>query len=110
MSEEQLEDGGMDQLLRGAMTEPAPDLSTAFDRNLKRRIDARHRQLTPQGRRWLGIYAVVSVLVSILAMRAAGMEWISAAAWTLLPALLLSGVVGIARMSRKAAPRRRSFS
>jgi len=72
------DDDVMDQLLRDAMAADAPQLSSAFDARVMRRV--RPRRLTPMGRVVIAVYIVVAAATAVWLMRDLRMESIAAAA------------------------------
>ncbi len=75
MSEQEMsEQEKMDSLLRGMMASAAaPSLSLGFDQRLKKRL--RPRRLSSAGRMIMGLYAVLTLVVSVWAMRSQSIAW-----------------------------------
>lgn len=71
------DDDVIDQLLRDAMAADVPQLSSAFDIRVMRRV--RPRRLTPMGRLVLGVYVVGAAAAALWLMRDLRMEWMAAA-------------------------------
>jgi hypothetical protein len=89
---------GMDQLLRKTMSAPAPVLPPNFERNLERKINARPPRLASTGQRVLSIYALATLLISILAMRVAGVDWPWIALAITAPAMVSGMLVWVLRI------------
>jgi hypothetical protein len=71
------DDEVMDRLLRDAMAADAPQLSTAFDARVMRRV--RPHRLTPMGRVVIAVYIVVAAATAAWLMRDLHLESIVAA-------------------------------
>ncbi len=95
----------MDELLRRSMSAPVPRLSADFAPRLARAVRNRARSTHPFGRRLVGAYGGVSVLVSVVVMRGQGLG-LAVIAGTLIGAtVLLAGISLLTREPLKAEVR-----
>lgn len=86
------DDEAMDQLLKSAFAAEAPNLSSAFDARVLRRV--RPRRLTPLGRVVIAVYVAVAAVGAIWLMRDLPLESIAWAAAIGVPVAVGAGFYG----------------
>ena len=100
MSDMNLREAEIDNLLRQSMTEPVPRLSPDFHQVLSRELRRRSQPLHSLGRILLAGYGGVSAVTSIIVMRSQGLGWAAIAA-------LMFGSLVTLELARRL-PRRQS--
>lgn len=96
----------IDTLLRNAVAAPIPQLSADFDTrlqgNIQRWLDRDSRVLSPYRRGLLAAYGVASAAISLVVLRAQGLDWMTTALLVLSPCALLAA---LPLLGRKAVNR-----
>jgi hypothetical protein len=95
----------MDRLLRETISAPSPVLSPNFEWNLERKLNDGPPRLTATGQRVLRIYALAALLISVLAMRIAEVDWMWIAMAITAPATFSGTLVWALRIRRMRSVR-----
>jgi hypothetical protein len=79
-----------DNLIRRSMTAPVPSLPSDFEQRVMRKVRQRSAPLDRYHQNLLILYGLVSVIVSVVAMRGQGLGWVPVAGMILAPLTLLA--------------------